>query len=999
MCWLKTITTLPSMATSSVTTYRNCCRRHHRYKSIDMWTQLVIIVCLYQLMTCITHEERIQLRDESREMFFHAYDSYIRYAFPADELMPLSCRGRYRDSHGVANRGDVDDALGNFSLTLVDTLDSLVIFGNYSEFEVSVKRVVRDVHFDTDVVVSVFETNIRMVGGLISAHILAELLNQKYQLMAWYSGQLLELAKDLGYRLLPAFNTTTGIPHPRINLKYGLKSDNLGFARETCTSCAGTMILEFAALSRLTGDPVFELKARKAMDYLWRQRHRQSDLVGNVINIHTGDWIRRESGVGAGIDSYYEYCLKAYILLGDESYLERFNRHYAGVMKYVSQGPLLVDVMMHRPHSQAKNFMDSLLAFWPGLQVLKGDLKPAIETHEMLYQVMKKHRFLPEAFTTDFTVHWAHHPLRPEFLESTYFLFKATGDPHYLEVGKQVLRTLQEYARVECGFASVKDVRTGGHEDRMDSFVLAETLKYLYLLFAYKEDIELDLDEFVFTTEAHLLPLSLANINITGSKTSQSIKMQTFLSYSDDRYGRECPNTRLLLGKHYGLNYGNNIRTNMKNFVDNSSKSPNIKQPIARSKNLRYPKLKASEFSATNSEHLDIVRQMGITVVVLADGRVQLVHNSAAAASVEDAEDGTQFMQEMIALSKQQLLQNEQKLRSISFTLPKSSSSDLMIKMVLSAGPAQFGLDLGNIDDSIDGNIVLMDPLNACKWPLKNGLQVNGKIAVVERGDCMFVDKARNVQKAGGIAVIVIDNVVNSSSKTSPMFAMSGDGHDDVDIAVLFVYWEDGQILRAAIEQHPHLIVSLSVQSGNTSETQRFVGVDDESDTDIELINSDSSGDNSGTNAIKGVAHVRDITDDVLSVSSSPEAIDIDKLLNVLNVDISNKYADYVNNKFKTLDNKIVEDIWDSVFKSTVKTMQDVMTKHQYKNVDPIVRQVFRASQTLSDVKKTINHLIEFLNDDKLNSRFGVCSNPLVNVMAFKKWLIDAHISPSMSLL
>ncbi|XP_054157951.1 ER degradation-enhancing alpha-mannosidase-like protein 3 [Oppia nitens] len=119
--------------------------------------------------------------------------------------------------------------------------------------------------------------------------------------MAWYSGQLLELAKDLGYRLLPAFNTTTGIPHPRINLKYGLKSDNLGFARETCTSCAWIMILEFAALSPLTGDPVFELKARKAMDYLWRQRHRQSDLVGNVINIHTGDWIRRESGVGAEI--------------------------------------------------------------------------------------------------------------------------------------------------------------------------------------------------------------------------------------------------------------------------------------------------------------------------------------------------------------------------------------------------------------------------------------------------------------------------------------------------------------------------------------------------------------------------------------------------------------------------------------------------------------------------------------------------------------------------
>jgi mannosidase alpha-like ER degradation enhancer 3 len=90
------------------------------------------------------------------------------------------------------------------------------IFGNYSEFEKSVARVVRHVHFDTDVVVSVFETNIRMVGGLISAHILAHYLQEKYSLMLWYSSQLLELAKDLGYRLLPAFNTTTGIPHPRV---------------------------------------------------------------------------------------------------------------------------------------------------------------------------------------------------------------------------------------------------------------------------------------------------------------------------------------------------------------------------------------------------------------------------------------------------------------------------------------------------------------------------------------------------------------------------------------------------------------------------------------------------------------------------------------------------------------------------------------------------------------------------------------------------------------
>ena len=87
--------------------------------------------------------------------------------------------------------------------------------------------------------------------------------------------------------------------------------------RETCTACAGSMILEMAALSRLTGESIFEEKAQKAMDALWKMRHRGTDLMGSVLNVHSGDWVRRDSGVGAGIDSYYEYCLKAYILLGE----------------------------------------------------------------------------------------------------------------------------------------------------------------------------------------------------------------------------------------------------------------------------------------------------------------------------------------------------------------------------------------------------------------------------------------------------------------------------------------------------------------------------------------------------------------------------------------------------------------------------------------------------------------------------------------------------------
>lgn len=73
------------------------------------------------------------------------------------------------------------------------------------------------VDFDSDISVSVFETNIRVLGGLLSAHVLARHLQLRHRLMPWYRDQLLTMARDIGTRLLPAFNTTTGIPHPRVS--------------------------------------------------------------------------------------------------------------------------------------------------------------------------------------------------------------------------------------------------------------------------------------------------------------------------------------------------------------------------------------------------------------------------------------------------------------------------------------------------------------------------------------------------------------------------------------------------------------------------------------------------------------------------------------------------------------------------------------------------------------------------------------------------------------
>ncbi|XP_055849200.1 ER degradation-enhancing alpha-mannosidase-like protein 3 isoform X1 [Episyrphus balteatus] len=723
----------------------------------------------------MSKKERDELKEEAREMFYHAYYAYMENAYPADELMPLSCKGRYR---GVTpSRGDMDDILGNFSMTLVDSLDTLVILGDFAEFESAVKLVIKDVQFDSDIIVSVFETNIRMVGGLLSAHILTEYIQKDLKIMPWYKGELLEMARDLGYRLLPAFNTSTGIPHARVNLRTGMKDEQLKKSRETCTACAGTILLEFAALSRLTGEPIFEARAHAAMDALWKLRHRGSDLMGTVMNVHSGDWVRRDSGVGAGIDSYYEYLFKSYVLLGDDKYLARFNRHYNAVMKYVSEGPMLLDVLMHRPHAKSRNFMDSLLAFWPGLQVLSGDLKPAVQTHEMLYQVMQMHTFIPEAFTVDFQIHWGQHHLRPEFIESTYFLYKATNDHHYLQVGKKALKTLQKHAKVSCGYAAVNDVRTGKHEDRMDSFVLSETFKYLYLLFSDPSDIIINLDEFVFTTEAHLLPLSIAQLGNSTFSFRQTDEHNVL------DFMRTCPSSTKL--------FPEKVRKPLRNFITGSC-------PRAQSNK----RLRALDFQASNADHLRAVYDMGITMVSLGDGKVRLFHSFYNAKSPEDGEMGLLFMQEMLELTKLQSLNQLAQLQAVAF---KPDDSEEWTALM--AGPSHFSPELV-AEEFVEAEILVANPLRGCTDLIDTG-DIRGKILVVERGDCTFVDKARRAQTAGAKAVIVCDNVPGSSGETQPMFAMSGDGNNNVTIPVVFMFSVEYKTLGSAIAKNPNLKIRI----------------------------------------------------------------------------------------------------------------------------------------------------------------------------------------------
>ena len=311
-------------------------------RTMFSFSNIVLFLTIPKIRTtnAMSAEEKLSFSEQSKEMFYHAYKSYMENAFPADELMPLSCKGRYRDQGPSLN--DINDTFGNFSLTLIDSLDTLMIMGNIEEFENAIKLVIDSVSFDADIVVTTFETNIRVVGGLISAHILAktvqELPNYKHsKVLNWYNDELLIMALDVGSRLLPAFNSRSGLPHRRINLKYGMNSNDLLNFHETCTACAGSMILEFVALSRLSGNSEFEKKAKKAMDVIWNARNPNTNLVGSVLNVETGGWVKKEASIGGGTDSYYEYLAKGYLLTNDSNYLNRWNAHYSAIMNFIGQ--------------------------------------------------------------------------------------------------------------------------------------------------------------------------------------------------------------------------------------------------------------------------------------------------------------------------------------------------------------------------------------------------------------------------------------------------------------------------------------------------------------------------------------------------------------------------------------------------------------------------------------------------------------------------------------
>jgi hypothetical protein len=422
----------------------------------------------------MTEQEKARLAAEVKSEFLHSWNAYKTYAWGHDGLKPLS--KTFYDWYSEP-----------LYMTPLDAMDTMILMGLKDEADSTRAYLLRNLSFDKDIYVKTFEITIRMLGGLLS----------NYQLTG--DERLLALARDLGDRLLPAFKSPTGFPYVEVNLKTGA-------VRGTKTNPGeiGTLLLEFGTLSMLTNDSKYYNLAKYALLNVYQKRS-PIGLVGDQIDCETGEWLRTDSHLSACIDSYYEYMVKCALLFYDEDCKIMWKDAYIAINTYLAD---TVGAQLWYGHAdmntgkRTKTWFGALDAYFPAVLALAGDTKSAALLMESCLKMWQRHGIEPEQF--DYAKNEAAAPrffLNPEIIESAYYLYRKTNDPRYLDMGKIFMDSLKTYCRVDAGYAELKNVITKEKSDRMESYFLAETLKYLYLLFAPAET--LDFDNTFFNTEAH----------------------------------------------------------------------------------------------------------------------------------------------------------------------------------------------------------------------------------------------------------------------------------------------------------------------------------------------------------------------------------------------------------------------------------------------------------------------------------------------------------------
>jgi len=420
--------------------------------------------------------QRRKLANEVKAEFLHAWQGYKKYAWGHDDLKPLS------KSHH-------DWYAQPLLMTPVDALDTMIIMGFKDEAARTKEFILDNLSFDKDIYVQNFEITIRLLGGLLSA----------YQLTG--DRRLLKLAEDLGTRLLPVFDSPTGLPYRYVNLRTGKVRGEVTNPAET-----GTLLIEFGTLSKLTRKPIFYEKAKRALVETYLRRSPLG-LIGTRVNVETGQWTNTDSHISAEIDSYYEYLLKCWLLFGDKDCKKMWQVSIRAINRYLAdqstkRGELWYGHTDMHVGKRTATVYGALDAFFPAVLAMSGDLDKADRLQTSSFRMWNQNGIEPEEFDyAKLEVVSAGYPLRPEIVESTYYLYHYTKDPRYLRMGELLWRDFVKHCRTDEGYAALKSVVTKEKSDSMQSFLFAETFKYFYLLFAPPRT--LDFNKVIFNTEAH----------------------------------------------------------------------------------------------------------------------------------------------------------------------------------------------------------------------------------------------------------------------------------------------------------------------------------------------------------------------------------------------------------------------------------------------------------------------------------------------------------------
>ena len=404
-----------------------------------------------------------------------SWNAYKAYAWGHDALAPLS--KSFSDWYSKP-----------LYISPIDAYSTLVLMGLNDESKEIEQYVEDSLDFNLDIDAKIFEVNIRILGGLLAMYEHSR------------NPAVLDKARDFADRMLPAFNTETGIPKYWVNLSTGVaRGDTVNVAE------AATYTMEMGILSYYTNNPKYYQAGKKATLAIFNRRS-ELGLIGDVINVETGEWVSTQSHICAGVDSYYEYLYKSYLLFGDEELGNIWKESMVGVHKYIAEiydDKLWYGRVDMNTGKQVSTVITLYDAFFPAILALSGDVERAEKLQKTWDWVWSQHGLEPTAY--DYkkgTYNYPVYDLNPEIIESAYYLFHITGDSTYFEMNRKYWNNIKEFCRTDIAITSVENVITKEQRDYMPTFFFAETLKYLYLTFSHGQT-GFTLDDYVFNTEAH----------------------------------------------------------------------------------------------------------------------------------------------------------------------------------------------------------------------------------------------------------------------------------------------------------------------------------------------------------------------------------------------------------------------------------------------------------------------------------------------------------------